>query len=83
MSVKYYFPAVFCTTYHFDDNFVRDVVGTVYQEAKNNTMNSGVWSRFQHILPQVEDYQAWDRCLRIRRALDEKGYIVALIESVT
>ncbi|ASB41927.1 hypothetical protein ADH66_15455 [Acutalibacter muris] len=78
-----FFPAVFCTTYHFDDDFVRDVVGTVYREAKNNTMNSGVWSRFQHILPQVEDYQAWDRCLRIRRALDEKGYIVALIESVT
>ena len=59
---------------------IRDVVGTVYQEVKNNIMNSDTWSRFQQILPQVEDYQAWDRCLRIRKALEQKGYQVSLVE---
>ena len=75
-----FFPAVFCTNYYFEDEFIRDVVGTVYQEVKNNIMNSDTWSRFQQILPQVEDYQAWDRCLRIRKALEQKGYQVSLVE---
>ena len=48
--------------------------------SKNNIMNSDTWSRFQQILPQVEDYQAWDRCLRIRKALEQKGYQVSLVE---
>jgi len=76
-----FFPAVFCTNYHFDDGFIQDIVGTVYQEVKANTVSSDSWSRFQHILPQVEDYQAWDRCLRIRRALEAKGYQTSLMES--
>lgn len=75
-----FLPAVFCTNYYFEDEFIRDVVGTVYQEVKNNIMNSDTWSRFQQILPQVEDYQAWDRCLRIRKALEQKGYQVSLVE---
>lgn len=75
-----FFPVVFCTNYHFEDEFIRDVVGTVYREVKANKMSSDTWSRFQYILPQVEDYQAWDRCLRIRRALEEKGYPVSIVE---
>lgn len=75
-----FFPVIFCTNYHFEDEFIRDVVGTVYREVKANKMSSDTWSRFQYILPQVEDYQAWDRCLRIRRALEEKGYHVSIVE---
>lgn len=74
------FPAVFCTNCHFDDGFIRDVVGTVYREVKANTINPDAWSRFQHILPQVEDYQSWDKCLRIRRALEERAYQISLVE---
>ena len=75
-----FLPVVFCTDYHFGDNFIRDIVGTVYQEAKADTLSYDAWNRFQHILPQVEDKQAWDRCLRIRKALLEKGYPVSLVE---
>ncbi len=75
-----FLPVVFCTDYHFGDDFIRDIVGTVYQEAKADTLSYDAWNRFQHILPQVEDYQAWDRCLRIRKALVEKGYPVSLVE---
>ena len=76
----HFFPAVFCTEYHFEDEFIQDTVGTVYREVKANKMSSDTWSQFQHILPQVEDYQAWDRCFRIRRALEEKGYRVSIVE---
>lgn len=75
-----FFPVVFCTDYRFEDNFIRDIVGTVYREAKADTLSYDVWNRFQHILPQVEDCQAWDRCLRIREALVKKGYPVSLVE---
>jgi len=75
-----FLPVVFCTDYHFGDDFIRDIVGTVYREVKADTLSYDAWNRFQHILPQVEDYQAWDRCLRIRKALVEKGYPVSLVE---
>ena len=76
-----FFPAVFCTDYHFEDDFIRNIVGTVYQEAKADTLSCDTWNRFQHILPQVEDRQAWDRCLRIRKAILEKGYPISLVDS--
>lgn len=76
-----FFPAIFCTEYRFEDTFIRDIVGIIYQEVKSNMMRFDTWSRFQQLLPQVEDYQAWDRCLRIRRGLEEKGYQVSLVES--
>ncbi len=59
---------------------IQDIVGTVYREAKADTLSYDAWNRFQHILPQVEDCHAWDRCLRIREALVEKGYPVSLVE---
>ncbi len=74
-----FFPAIFCTNYHFEDGFIQDIVGTVYQEAKTDECFDA-WNRFQHILPQVEDYQSWDKCLRIRRALEEQGYRISLVE---
>lgn len=76
-----FFPAVFCTDCHFGDDFIRKIVGTVYQEAKADTLSYDAWNRFQHILPQVEDRQAWDRCLRIRKAMLEKRYPISLVES--
>lgn len=75
-----FFPAVFCTDCRFEDDFIRNIVGTVYQEVKADTLSYDAWSRFQHILPQVEDWQAWDRCLRIRKALLERGYPISLVE---
>lgn len=75
-----FFPAIFCTDYHFEDEFIQNVVGPVYQEVKADMIDFDTWNRFQCILPQVEDYQAWDRCLRIRRALEEKEYSVSLVE---
>ena len=75
-----FFPAVFCTYYHFEDDFIREVVGTVYREVKADTIGFDAWNRYQDILPQVEDFQAWDRCLRIRRALEQKKYPVSLVE---
>lgn len=30
------------------------------------------WNRIQALLPQVEVYQNWDRCLRVRLALKKK-----------
>ncbi len=74
-----FLPAIFCTNYHFEDGFIQNIVGTVYQEAKTKK-SFDAWNRFQHILPQVEDYQSWDKCLRIRRALEERGYRISLVE---
>ena len=74
-----FLPAIFCTNYHFEDGFIQDIVGTVYQEAKTKKSFDS-WNQFQHIFPQVEDYQSWDKCLRIRRALEERGYQISLVE---
>ena len=39
-----------------------------------NELEINSWNYFQYLLPEVEPYNSWDRCLRVREALDKRGY---------
>lgn len=71
---------IFGSSYRFDDKVVKGVVKPVYQEAKSNRLGFDAWNQFQNLLPEVEDCFAWDKCLRMRRGLEQKGYQVSLVD---
>lgn len=82
LKIKYamqFIPVIFETNYRFEDALVKDIVGILYRELENNSLNFDDWNKLQYIFPQVEACYAWDKCLRIRRALEKKGYDLSII----
>lgn len=65
-----FLPIVLKTNYL--DKEIVEVISPIYEALKNNNMNFEQWNRIQALLPQVEVYQNWDRCLRVRLALKKK-----------
>lgn len=55
------------------DEVLVQIISPIYKALKNNSMAFEQWNRIQVLLPEVEAYQSWDRCLRIRLALEKKG----------
>ena len=59
-------------TNYLDDE-LKQIMSPVYEMLKNNTIDFEQWNKIQVLLPEVEAYQSWDRCLRVRIALKNKG----------
>ena len=59
-------------TNYLDDE-LKQIISPVYEMLKNNTIDFEQWNKIQVLLPEVEAYQSWDRCLRVRIALKNKG----------
>lgn len=72
-----FFPIIFEADNRFSDDFVQNIVGTVYRELKNNTLSFDQWKQIEYLLPEVELCYSWDKCLRVRKALEEKEYSVS------
>ena len=60
-------------TNYLDDELL-PIVSPVYEALRNDSMNFEQWNKIQVLLPKVEAYQNWDRCLRVRLALKNKGF---------
>lgn len=75
-----FIPVILCAEKCYPDSFVKEVFDPVYHELKNNSLNYEYWSKFQYWLPEVEDCYAWDKCLRVRKALECRGYHNVFIE---
>lgn len=71
-----YLLIIFCSEYKFDIKFVEKIVKEPYMDLMDNKMTIEEWNKFQYVLPQVEACYAWDRCRRIRNALDQRGYYI-------
>ena len=67
-----FLPVVLKTNYLDDE--LRQIVSPVYEALKNDSLDFEQWNKIQALLPEVEAYQNWDRCLRVRLALKNKGY---------
>lgn len=65
---------IFPSNEKYSDKFVSDIVSMVYQKLKKNTLPKDVWWRIEYLFPEVEDCYSWDKCLRVRRAMEQKGY---------
>lgn len=48
----------------------------IYQLLKKNEMPFDEWNKVQSLLPSVEQCYMWDKCLRVRKALMERGYSI-------
>ena len=73
LAIKF-FKIIFGASTKFSDDFVRDVVGEVYKQLEKNQLPFEYWVQIEYLLPSVEVRYSWDKCLRVRRALEQKGY---------
>lgn len=69
-----YMVILFSSEQKFDIKFVEEIVKDIYMELLENRMSIEDWNKFQYVLPQVEACYAWDRCRRVRNALEQRGY---------
>lgn len=54
------------------DESLKEIIMPVYRALENNSIAFEQWNKIQVLLPEVEAYQSWDRCLRVRLALEKK-----------
>lgn len=73
LAVKF-FKIIFGSTNRFSDKFVNDVVREVYQKLEKNELSFDYWMQIEYLLPSVEARYSWDKCLRVRKALKQRGY---------
>ena len=64
-------PVILKTNYL--DEVIVEIISPVYQALENNRITFEQWNKIQSLLPEVEAYQNWDKCLRVRLALEKKG----------
>lgn len=69
-----FIPVILSSAECYPNSFVKEVFDPVYRELENNSLNYEYWSKFQYWLPEVEDCYSWDKCLRVRKALERRGY---------
>lgn len=66
-----FLPVILKTDYL--DEVLKEIIIPIYRALENNSMDFEQWNKIQFLLPEVEAYQSWDRCLRVRLALNKKG----------
>lgn len=69
-----YLIIIFSVSYQFDNNIVSEILKPIYEHMLKNELEINSWNYFQYLLPEVEPYNSWDKCLRVREALNERGY---------
>jgi hypothetical protein len=67
---------IFSLSHHFSNELVETIVRPIYEKMQNNSITMDEWNYFQYLLPQVEPCNSWDKCLRMREALNRKGYLL-------
>ncbi len=67
---------IFSIDYRFDTDMVDGVIHPIYDELLKNILPVNEWNSFQYLLPQVEACYSWDKCRRVREALQLRGYSI-------
>lgn len=62
--------------YRFDTDMVDRVIQPIYDELLKDILPANEWNSFQYLLPQVEACYSWDKCRRVREALQLRGYSI-------
>lgn len=73
LAVKF-FIIILSGSEKYSDEFVGDIVLTIYWKLKKNILPKDVWWQIDYLLPKVENCFLWDRCLRVRKAIEQRGY---------
>lgn len=69
-----YVVLIFSIDYRFQNELVESVLKPIYNSALRNSLDMKAWYYFQYLLPELEPCYAWDKCKRIREALNRRGY---------
>ncbi len=55
------------------------VFGILHQALAESQITYEQWSEFQDQIPEVDMCFAWDKCLRLRKAFEKRGYDIELL----
>lgn len=69
-----FLPVILMTDYL--DEAATEIIRPIYQALETDNLPFEQWNKIQSLLPEVEAYQSWDKCLRVRLALEKKGVSV-------
>lgn len=72
-----YMVIIFVSSYNFQVELVDRVVRPIYEATSTNSLAAEEWNYFQYLLPQVEPCYFWDKCLRLKEALNTRGYEIS------
>lgn len=63
----------------FSIEIVSYVFGILHQALADSQIAYEKWSEFEKQLPEVDICFAWDKCLRLRRAFEKRGYDIEML----
>lgn len=63
----------------FSIGIVSHVFGTLHQALADSQIAYEKWSEFEKLLPEVDICFSWDKCLRLRRAFEKRGYDIEML----
>ena len=69
-----FLPVILMTDYL--DDAATEIIRPIYQALETDNLPFEQWNKIHSLLPEVEAYQSWDKCLRVRLALEKKGVSV-------
>ncbi len=58
----------------FSNDIVCFVFVVIHQLLAESRITYGEWNMFENMLPSVDLCYAWDKCLRLRNAFEDRGY---------
>ncbi len=70
----FFFPIIISNSYIVSNKLLRICFFPVYEEIKKNRYDYNLWRKIEHHLPEMPIYSWWDKCKRLRIAMDRKGY---------
>lgn len=74
---QFFLPLILMSNEVVPDDFVKFSFDPIYEELAKSRFDYEQWIKLEPLLPLVPWYSAWDKCKRLRRALEQKRYLLA------
>lgn len=71
---EFFLPIILSNKKKTHDDFVIFSAYLVHEALANDKFDFHIWVKLEHLLPKLPWYQSWDKCKRLRLALENKGY---------
>lgn len=71
---QFFMPIILLKKGLFPNDFVRFSFGIIYNKIAEQKFDYQNWERLEKLLPELEWYSSWDKCKRLRKAMNQKGY---------
>lgn len=71
---QFFMPIILLKKELFPSDFVQFSFNVIHNRVAEQKFDYERWEKIEKLLPEVVWYNSWDKCKRLRKAIDEKGY---------